>query len=474
MEKEDILEEIIEMGKTRGKLTCAEINDLIPPDYFTLNDTEELLDILRDVGVEVTDDQEGELIEEENPASEEQDGDQSEDIVQTYLRSMGNITILTRDEETELAKRLADGKEIIRKIVMGLSLFEKIRAALPVEIEDDPVAAEEENAEKALEKCLKALEIFISDIRGADEKLMRCGNGKNLKRVINERGARDAGSLRLDAAAKEARKVYQRVESEVGTGIEDLKAKWDIITRAKALVSEATNELITRNLRLVINISKHYVGRGLPLLDLIQEGNMGLMRTVDKFKHEKGFKFSTYATWWIRQAITRALIEQTKTVRVPVHVMEFHHRVTRASRELTHQLGRFPRREEIAERLSVSTQKIEEVFRATQEPMALQTPVDDEDSKLEDFVSDKDGPSPFSDTEKHMLTEQVLRVLATLPPREAAVLRMRFGIGLEKDYTLEEVGNYLSITRERVRQIEAQALRKLKHPNRHRELKLLT
>ena len=185
------------------------------------------------------------------------------------------------------------------------------------------------------------------------------------------------------------------------------------IARARILVSEAKNELITRNLRLVINIAKNYVGRGLPLLDLIQEGNIGLMKAVDKFNYEKGFKFSTYATWWIRQAITRAMIDQTKTIRVPVHMMEFYNKVTKASRELTQQLGREPGKEEIAERLEVSTEKIEEVFRAIQDPIALQTPVGDEDTKLEDFVGDKNSPSPYSDTEKNMITEQILRVLNT-------------------------------------------------------------
>jgi RNA polymerase primary sigma factor len=211
----------------------------------------------------------------------------------------------------------------------------------------------------------------------------------------------------------------------------------------------------------------------LAMLDLIQEGNIGLMKAVDKFKYELGFKFSTYATWWIRQAITRALIDQTKTIRVPVHMMEFYNRVTKASRELTQQLGREPGKEEIAKKLEVPTGKIEEVFRAIQDPIALQTPVGDEDTKLEDFISDKESPSPYSDTESSDITKHILRVLNTLTPREEKIIRMRFGIGLGKDHTLEEVGSHFSITRERVRQIEAKALRKLKHPNRRSALKVL-
>jgi RNA polymerase primary sigma factor len=273
---------------------------------------------------------------------------------------------------------------------------------------------------------------------------------------------------------KEIQSDYKRVESEAGIKIDILKEKWSKISKAKYLVLETKNELITRNLRLVVNIAKNYVGRGLPLLDLIQEGNIGLMKAVDKFKYEKGFKFSTYATWWIRQAITRALIDQTKTIRVPVHMMEFYNRVTKASRELTQQLGREPNNEEIAKKLVVPVRKVEEVFRAIQDPIALQTPIGDEDTELEDFIGDKMSPSPYSDAERIETSEQIQRVLRTLTPKEETVIRMRFGIGADRDHTLEEVGRYLSITRERVRQIEAKALRKLKHPSRLKALKILT
>jgi RNA polymerase primary sigma factor len=476
MEKEDLFEEIVDIGKRRGKLTFTEINDVVPPDYFSPGEIEELMDLLHDVGVEIVDEQDADE-ENEVPAPEEDLGyEKTEDIVQTYFHSMGDISLLTRDEEVELAKMLEEGKKIIREIIISLPLYRKVKAQLDCGNRDDPDSmdtAEEERTEEALAMTLDLLDTHMRGVKIADAKIARYRTLKELKKLIHHKKKQGFNYRELEILAQEVQNANKHVESETGVNVEELRGMWDRITRAKILVSEANNELITRNLRLVINIAKNYVGRGLPLLDLIQEGNIGLMRSVDKFNHEKGFKFSTYATWWIRQAITRAIIDQTKTIRVPVHMMEFYNRVTKASRELTQQLGREPGKEEIANKLHVSTLKIEEVYRAIQDPIALQTPLDDEDSKLEDLVGDKNSPSPYSDTEKNMITTQILKVLDTLAPREAEIIRMRFGIGCEKDYTLEEVGNHFSITRERVRQIEAKALRKLKHPNRRQSLKIL-
>lgn len=475
MKERDILEEIIEMGKRRGKLTYAELNDALPAEYSSPDELEELMDLLNEMGVEVIDEREPDLTEEEFLASDEEDEeyDETEDIVQAYFHSMGNISILKREEEIELAKSLREGKEIIRGIVTSMPLYSKLEAGLNGESDEELDTAHEDKADEALEMSLKVLDSLMIKMDITDRKIAKHGTLKDLKKLIREKKRHDINPVQLNALAKEVQNEYRRLESEVGIKIDELKAGWDRITRARTLVSEAKNELITRNLRLVINIAKNYVGRGLTLLDLIQEGNIGLMKAVDKFKYEMGFKFSTYATWWIRQAITRALIDQTKTIRVPVHMMEFYNKVTKASRELTQQLGREPGKEEIAERLAVPTLKIEEAFRAIQDPIALQTPVGDDDSKLEDFISDKESPSPYSDSERNNITEQILRVLNTLTPREAEIIRMRFGIGFDRDYTLEEVGRHLSITRERVRQIEAKALRKLKHPNRRSALKII-
>ncbi len=476
MRERDIFEEIIDIGKRRGTLTYDEINDALPSEFFSPDELEDLMDLLRDMGVKVIDYEEGGLSEEEVTEEEEaSEYEKTEDLVQAYFHSMGDISILTKDEETELAKRLEEGREIIGRIVAAMPLYKKIEASFEKHEEADPEEnTEEEKPDEALVISLRILDGLMKKVEMTDRKLTRYGSLRDLKRLISDKKKKEVNPIKLAVLAKDSHCEYKRVESEVGIKIDDLRIKWDRITKVRALVTEAKNELITRNLRLVVNIAKNYVGRGLPLLDLIQEGNIGLMKAVDKFKYEKGFKFSTYATWWIRQAITRALIDQTKTIRVPVHMMEFYNRVTKASRELTQQLGREPSNEEIAGRLTVPTRKVEEVFRAIQDPIALQTPVGDEDTELEDFIGDKNSPSPYSDAERNESSEQIMMILKTLTPKEEKVIRMRFGIGVDRDHTLEEVGRHLSITRERVRQIEAKALRKLKHPSRLRALKVLT
>ena len=471
MIEKDVFEEIIDIGKRRGTLTYDEINDAFPSEFVSPGELSDFMDLLQDIGIEVIDNQE--LCTDDEKGIEEEEYEKTEDIVQTYFHSMGNISILKRNEEVELAKSLEEGKEIIKGIVSALPLYKKLKAHLDGKDEEDLNNSEEEKTDEAFVMSLKVLDDLMIKIGAADRKVARYGTLKGLKKLINKKKSQDINPIQLNTIAKEVQNEYKQAESEVGIKIDELKAKWDRITRARTLVSEAKDELITHNLRLVVNVAKNYIGRGLSFLDLIQEGNIGLMRAIDKFDYKKGFKFSTYATWWIRQGTTRALIDHTKTIRVPVHMMEFYNKVTKASRELMSRSGREPSKGEIAERLGVPTKKVEDIFRSVQDPIALQTPIGDEGTTIEDFISDKNSPTPYSDTERNNVTKHILNVLKTLTPREAEIIKRRFGIGFDKDHTLEEVGRQFSITRERVRQIEAKALRKLKHPNRRSALKVL-
>ena len=321
----------------------------------------------------------------------------------------------------------------------------------------------------SLEKLYEAFEdngvslpddISTSEMNEIESEVERFGGGENMERLLEQEGLSIDDPVRM--YLKEIGKV-PLLTAEREKELAERMAEGD---------ENAKTELVEANLRLVVSIAKRYVGKGMFFLDLIQEGNLGLMKAVDKFDYTKGYKFSTYATWWIRQAITRAIADQARTIRIPVHMVETIHKVSRYSRQMLQELGREATAEEIGEKMGMSAEKVREIMKIAQDPVSLETPIgEEEDSHLGDFIPDDDSPAPQEAASFAMLREQLSEVLHTLTPREEHVLKLRYGLDDGRPRTLEEVGKEFNITRERIRQIEAKALRKLRHPSRSRKLK---
>jgi RNA polymerase primary sigma factor len=343
-----------------------------------------------------------------------------------------------------------------------------------------------------IESLVETLYHINRKLLGSEGRLLRLAEGYGVKREdflgeyqgneLDPNWLRRVGRLKKKGWAdfikdergqvKELRSGIHQLAAETGLQIAEFRRIVSIVQKGEREARQAKKEMVEANLRLVISIAKKYTNRGLQFLDLIQEGNIGLMKAVDKFEYRRGYKFSTYATWWIRQAITRSIADQARTIRIPVHMIETINKIVRTSRQMLHEIGREPTPEELAEKLAMPLEKVRKVLKIAKEPISLETPIgDEEDSYLGDFIEDKNAVLPIDAAIQSNLRETTTRVLASLTPREERVLRMRFGIGMNTDHTLEEVGQQFSVTRERIRQIEAKALRKLKHPSRSRKLR---